>query len=277
MKRKWLHAVVLPGLALLIAGCTTTPPTLDPIVHPEVFGPLKQIDEQLGQARTAGKADSCAAAYQQVVQLRKKAEATYWSCRTAEAAKLANEALEKAKALCPAVAKAEEKVVVKQEPPAPTPTPVAAPVVVEKDTDGDGILDKDDKCPGTPRGAKVDGRGCWTIPMTHFDLNRASIRPVAIPDLNAVAGVLKQNPGLKIEVQGYTDTTGTKSYNQGLSERRAKSVKKYLVGQGIETSRISTVGFGVENPITSNATRKGREQNRRVQFKPLTVGSKPVN
>ena len=277
MRRKWLHLIVLPGFALLFAGCAMKPPTLDPIVHPEVFGPLKQIDEQLGQARTAGKDQSCAAAYMQVVQMRKKAEATYWSCRTAEAAKLAKEALDKAKALCPAVAKAKEKVVVKKEVVAAVPIPAATPPVVQKDTDGDGVLDAKDKCPGTPKGAKVDGRGCWTIPMAHFDLNKASIRPSAIPELNGVAAVLKENPGLKIEIQGYTDTTGTKAYNKQLSERRAKSVKKYLVGQGVEASRISAVGLGVENPIASNATRKGREDNRRVQFKPLTVGAKPVN
>jgi outer membrane protein OmpA-like peptidoglycan-associated protein len=258
-------------LALLLAGCVTKPPTLDPALHPEVFGPLKQIDEQLGQARTAGKDQSCAAAYQQVVQMRKKAEATYWTCRTAEAAKMAREALEKAKGLCPVVAKAES---VK---PAATPAPAATPPVVQTDSDGDGVLDAKDKCPGTPKGAKVDEAGCWTIPMTHFDLNKASIRPSAVPVLKAVVAVLKQNPGLKIEIQGYTDTSGEKGYNQQLSQRRALSIKRYLVGQGIEAKRLSTVGFGVENPIAPNTTRPGREKNRRVQFKPLKVGSKPVN
>jgi len=98
----------------------------------------------------------------------------------------------------------------------------------------------------------------------NFDFDKSNIKPEAEPVLDAAVDVLKENPGVNVRVAGYTDGIGTDAYNQGLSERRAKSVKDYLEKHGIEGSRLTAVGFGKADPVASNATKDGRAQNRRV-------------
>ena len=98
----------------------------------------------------------------------------------------------------------------------------------------------------------------------NFDFDKSNIKPEAEPVLDAAVDVLKENPGVNIRVAGYTDSTGPDAYNQGLSERRAKSVRDYLVAHGIEASRLTAVGFGEADPVASNDTKDGRAQNRRV-------------
>jgi OOP family OmpA-OmpF porin len=78
---------------------------------------------------------------------------------------------------------------------------------------------------------------------------------------------MKINPGLTVEIQGHTDSYGKDAYNQGLSERRAKSVKKELVDQGVNGNRLTTKGFGESQPVESNDTDEGRAYNRRVVYK----------
>jgi OOP family OmpA-OmpF porin len=77
---------------------------------------------------------------------------------------------------------------------------------------------------------------------------------------------MKDNPGLKVSVEGHTDSVGSDAYNERLSERRAHAVKDYLVHQGIDASRISTVGYGEAKPVASNKTESGRAQNRRAEI-----------
>lgn len=98
----------------------------------------------------------------------------------------------------------------------------------------------------------------------NFDFDKSNIKPEAEPVLDAAVDVLKENPGVNIRVAGYTDSTGPDAYNQGLSERRANSVKDYLEKHGIEASRLTAVGFGEADPVASNSTKDGRAQNRRV-------------
>jgi OOP family OmpA-OmpF porin len=137
------------------------------------------------------------------------------------------------------------------------------------DSDGDGVADDKDQCPNTPAGAEVNEVGCWTIGGVNFDLNKATIRPEARPILDNVVAILKRNTGLKVLLEGHTDSTGSLAYNKGLSERRANAVKDYLVAAGIDPSRLSTVGLGPSQPIADNATSAGRAQNRRVRLQPL--------
>ena len=87
--------------------------------------------------------------------------------------------------------------------------------------------------------------------------------------LNEIAAALRSQKDLKIEIQGHTDGSGTRTYNMDLSQRRAASVKAYLESQGIEASRLTTRGFGPDRPIASNASKQGRARNRRVEIKPL--------
>ncbi len=99
-----------------------------------------------------------------------------------------------------------------------------------------------------------------------FDVDRATLKPGAREKLAKVAGILLAYPGLKMEVEGHTDSTGSDTHNQALSERRAESVRSFLVSQGISTSSIASRGFGESRPVVSNDTAAGRQQNRRVEL-----------
>ena len=139
------------------------------------------------------------------------------------------------------------------------------------DSDGDGVADYEDACPGTPRGTPVDTRGCEankkiTVGDVNFDFDRASLKDNAMGILNSAADQIKRNgSSVKgVTVTGYTDSTGPEAYNQALSERRANSVKSYLEGKGV--SNITAVGRGEANPVGDNATRAGRAANRRVEI-----------
>lgn len=138
------------------------------------------------------------------------------------------------------------------------------------DTDKDGVPDADDACPGTPLGAKVDKRGCWTLNTDYlFDFDKSVVKVQYYPFLDELIPVLKNNPALRVEIQGHADSTGTNTYNQGLSERRAKAIRAYLTKKNIDASRLTAVGFGEEKPAYSNDTSEGRAKNRRVELKPI--------
>lgn len=137
------------------------------------------------------------------------------------------------------------------------------------DSDGDGIIDDNDYCPDTPKGATVDDRGCWVLQGIEFETNKAEIRPEFEPELEAVVTVLKNNPAVRIQVQGHTDSVGNADYNRQLSDKRAKAVMEYLIQEGIDRKRLSAMGMGEARPIASNDSAAGRERNRRVELKPM--------
>ena len=99
-----------------------------------------------------------------------------------------------------------------------------------------------------------------------FDLNESSIKPSFSGTLESVALVLKEYDKTIIQIEGHTDSSGSDSYNQLLSERRASSVRDFLLNQGIEPKRTRAVGYGERYPGASNDTAAGREQNRRVEL-----------
>ena len=137
------------------------------------------------------------------------------------------------------------------------------------DTDKDGVADYQDECPGTPLGAKADSRGCWVLKGVYFDTGKSNIKPESYPVLDEVVDVLKKNSDLKIEVQGHTDSVGSASSNQALSEKRAKSVMEYFNKNGAKSSQLSYKGYGEDVPIDTNDTPEGRSKNRRVELKPV--------
>ena len=100
-----------------------------------------------------------------------------------------------------------------------------------------------------------------------FAVNSSSIRPGMYSEIDRIAQVLSRYPQTTITVIGHTDSTGSESYNQQLSERRADSVKNALVQRGISPSRISAMGYGESAPIADNNTEYGRQQNRRVEVR----------
>jgi outer membrane protein OmpA-like peptidoglycan-associated protein len=99
-----------------------------------------------------------------------------------------------------------------------------------------------------------------------FDVNQATLKPGAKEKLAKVSGVLLAYPTLHLTVEGYTDSTGSEDYNQKLSERRADSVRDYLVSNGISDSNIEAHGYGESRPVATNDTAAGRQQNRRVEL-----------
>ncbi|HDP88906.1 MAG TPA: OmpA family protein [Thioalkalivibrio sp.] len=153
--------------------------------------------------------------------------------------------------------------------PAPEPEPAAPPA--PKDSDGDGVIDARDSCPGTPPGVRVDARGCplqerIILEGVNFRNDRAELTPTSTDTLNEVAETLRRYPELQVAIEGHTDSSGADDYNMDLSQRRAESVRMYLITKGIDSGRLTAIGYGEERPIASNATPEGRAQNRRVEL-----------
>ncbi len=105
--------------------------------------------------------------------------------------------------------------------------------------------------------------------MVHFDFNKADIKPQYAPVLEEVLTVLKENPSLRVEIQGHTDSMGDAGYNQLLSQKRAKAIQDYLVDKGIPAARLQAKGYGESKPIAENDSAGGRAQNRRSQLNPM--------
>lgn len=148
----------------------------------------------------------------------------------------------------------------------------------ETDNDNDGFPDVTDRCPNEPgieaeqgcprvyRDVEVTSEGIVIHQQIFFETNRAVIRPISFPILDTVAQVLRDYPDITIEVQGHTDSRGSDAHNLRLSQARADAVREYLIRAGIAPHRLTARGYGETMPIESNATREGRDMNRRVEF-----------
>jgi outer membrane protein OmpA-like peptidoglycan-associated protein len=151
------------------------------------------------------------------------------------------------------------------------------------DKDQDGIVDEVDKCPEQPetKNGFQDSDGCpdelpkeiakfsGVIKGIQFDFGKATIRPESNKLLDEAVKVLQQYPELRISVSGHTDNVGDAQKNLELSQARADSVKTFFTSKGIDASRIETRGAGMNEPVADNATDKGRQENRRIEFKLL--------
>nr|WP_207748988.1 OmpA family protein [Luteimonas sp. MC1895] len=164
------------------------------------------------------------------------------------------------------------------EPTAPVAPAPVAPSCADMDSDGDGVNDCDDKCPGSQAGQTIGPDGC-PVPVSidlkgvNFDFDKSTLRPDAVSILNEAIEILKRYPELKVEVAGHTDSKGTDAYNQSLSERRATAVYDYLTGNGIDASRlVGPNGYGESRPIAPNTNDDGsdnpdgRARNRRTEL-----------
>lgn len=184
--------------------------------------------------------------------------------------------------------------------PEPPPPPPPAPVVVVPppppaavcsdgaDNDGDGLIDfpEDPGCESGDDGDETDPPRCEapqpgqavaldgcavgdTIVLrgVNFDFDKSSLTVNAKSILDGVAEALTKRPDIKVEIGGHTDAKGSDEYNAALSERRAKSVRQYLIQRGIGSDRMTTRGYGESLPVADNTTDQGRELNRRVELK----------
>jgi len=201
--------------------------------------PLPEAARALNDARMAGKDRECPAEFNAAKDMVDKAYEVYMACHTQEAIAMAQEAIVKINALCPAkpelVAeeKVEEKVMVA----------AAEPKII--------VLAFED---------------------VHFDFDKSTLTPEAKRLLKKNIQLLKDNPEAQIRIAGYTSASGTEAYNQKLSERRASAVKAYLINEGIITrDRLSTIGYGEKNPAVYEAApkelySKAAKANMRVLF-----------
>jgi len=145
------------------------------------------------------------------------------------------------------------------------------------DTDGDSVLDKDDKCPDVK--GTVANNGCPEVSDAAilklnqyaktilFDSGKSSFQKQTLPVLQSITSILKEYPSAKFSVEGHTDSDGSDKANQKLSEDRAAAVVGYLVNNGVDSSRLTSVGYGESKPIDSNKTKAGKANNRRTEVK----------
>lgn len=112
-------------------------------------------------------------------------------------------------------------------------------------------------------------KGVVRLRGINFGFDKANVTPDSAVVLDVAIDRLKQCPAHRMEIDGYTDSTGPAGYNIGLSQRRAEAVKRYFVSKGIAVGRLTTRGYGEANPIDTNATRAGRAKNRRVELHPI--------
>jgi OOP family OmpA-OmpF porin len=166
----------------------------------------------------------------------------------------------------------------------------------ELDSDGDGVIDGKDKCPDTPAGRKVNADGCeldsdgdgivdgadkcptvfaktadgcpppLVLEGVEFDNDKATLRQESFAVLDKTAASMQHWADAKIEVGGHTDSVGTDDYNMALSQRRAETVRDYLISKGIAADRLTAKGYGETKPVADNATAEGRFKNRRVEL-----------
>jgi len=144
------------------------------------------------------------------------------------------------------------------------------------DSDGDGLDDSRDRCPN--QAGSVDNGGCpgmqaadrqvleVAMRAVQFDTGKATFKSDSYSVLNQILDIMQRYPSYYISIEGHTDSSGSASLNQSLSEKRAKACKDYLVSKGISSSRLSYVGYGEAQPIADNSTETGRKLNRRVEF-----------
>jgi len=99
-----------------------------------------------------------------------------------------------------------------------------------------------------------------------FDTAKYNLRPPAREALAKLSGIVEAHPGLKLQVEGFTDSVGGDAYNQTLSENRANAVRAYLIAQGIDPTSVTAIGYGKSHPVASNDTAAGRQNNRRVDI-----------
>ena len=169
----------------------------------------------------------------------------------------------------------------------------------ELDSDGDGVVDSKDKCPNTPKGVKVNANGCeldsdadgvvdskdkcQNTPAAvrnlvdangcfkeldlsvNFKTNSNDVDAASMERIRKFADFLKSAPIYNVTIVGYTDSRGSASYNQKLSQKRAQKVRDLLIQEGVNPSVVSAVGKGEENPVASNDTQEGRAKNRRIE------------
>ncbi|MBI2416570.1 MAG: OmpA family protein [Ignavibacteriales bacterium] len=120
-----------------------------------------------------------------------------------------------------------------------------------------------------PANSTLETRNNWVLVGINFDEGKSSFRPEAHAILLNAAQVLLSTPDMRVEIQGHTNNVGSTESNKKLSQARAEAVKLYLVAKGVDSSRLTAIGYGDTLPVVDNATPEGKELNRRIEFRVL--------
>ena len=233
-------AVFSVGLMVGCAGMERRSPNRSGYVY--YHAPLVKADQALEEARMAGKDRECPVEFNAAKDMVGRAYIVYYACRTQEAIDIANEAILKIKALCPAkpIAMTEEK-------------PKAERVIIlvsEPKVEEKVII--------LASAPEIEKRAIiLALEDVHFDFDKSTLTEEARVVLKRSIKRLKDNPKAKFRIAGYTSASGTEEYNQKLSERRAKAVYDYLTKEGtINPDRLSTIGYGETKPAMYEAAPK---------------------
>jgi len=140
-----------------------------------------------------------------------------------------------------------------------------------KDVKQDGVTRNQDMRLEPIEVAKIEPDATINLNNIFFDFDQSTLKSESFPELNRIVTLMGDKPTLEVEISGHADATGPEAYNLGLSERRAKSVVRYLTDKGVSQDRIKVSFFGETKPVESNETREGRRKNRRVEFKILKL------
>ena len=252
-KRMFIFVIAVFSMSLMVGCAHMDKAPKDRPGYLYYHKPLPEASMALDEARMAGKDRECPAEFNDAKDMVDKAYETYMACRTREAIDMAQEAIVKINALCPARPVAEMKPEPKPEPVPPPPAPKPEPIP-----------------PPPPPAARVIDR--LTIHI-NFDFDKSNIRNADEAELTKAIDFSMKYPGAKVELEGHTDGKGTEQYNQKLSERRAEAVRQYLIKEGaVDKARISARGYGKSRPIEPNKTKEGKDnpegraENRRVEI-----------
>ena len=210
----------------------------------------KAQQEQQARALADAKAQAESAARQQAELDKEKAE-------------LEAQQQSQARALADATAQQERQAAAQAQQAAAQAQAAAARSEQEKEDLRANLLQQFSRIlptTDTSRGLKVN------MADVLFDTAKYDLQPAAREALAKLSGIVEAHPGLKLQIEGYTDSVGSDAYNQTLSESRASSVRAYLVSQGVDPAAVGSIGYGKSNPIASNDSVTGRKQNRRVEI-----------
>jgi outer membrane protein OmpA-like peptidoglycan-associated protein len=303
-------AVSLLLLSVLV-GCAGMEVAPDGIWYPKE---LPDAGRAVEAARKAGKDKECPDEFKAAEKMKNDAYLVHWSCRTKEGIAMANEAANRANALCPkkvtqppapATPPAPPTPPGRTAPPALTVSLSASPASIEQGQcttltwsssnassvsidQGVGRVDLSGSrqiCPdsttqytiaavgeGEPREASttvtVRPRAIDRLTLhVNFDFDKSTVRNADTAELQNAIDFVKKYPEHKVSIEGHTDSIGSETYNQHLSERRAAAVKEYLAKHGVtDGARIKTAGHGESQPVADNSTEEGRFKNRRVEI-----------
>lgn len=267
-RTSWIHSL---GLSTRFGGdAAESTSSLKPL-------PTPVVDNSAAEA-AAAKAKAEAEAVAAKAKIEAEAAAAKAKADAAAARAKAEAAAAKAKADTEAAIRAKaDAAAAKAKAEAEAAATKAKAEATTRDSDGDGVVDSQDKCPtvagsptnnGCPVEVTKEVKETMTTAMQNvqFETGKSALKNTSFSVLDQLASIMQQHPEYRLKIEGHTDNVGAEASNQRLSQARATTCLNYLVSKGISASRITATGFGSTRPVADNATKEGRDRNRRVEF-----------